>query len=92
MEKEVKPEKIKGGLLIALLLLPSLALAHGEGTVITTFFIELIRLVIFIVLLVILNLTRTGKLIWILTYILGLVIAYAMIWQIPYRDNKTMVD
>jgi Zn-dependent protease with chaperone function len=82
---------IKQVILTILILLPLMALAHGED-VLTTFFITIISIIIFIVVMSFIKLSFYKKLILSLVYFLSTVSIYYFTNDIPFNDNKNTIN
>jgi hypothetical protein len=71
--------------------MPLTAFAYGEE-VLTTFFLEFVTLVIFVIGLLTINLNRKGKLIIGGIYILATTLTFSLINNLPYNQYRTMIN
>lgn len=72
-------------------LFPFCVFAHGEDVLLPMFF-QVASIAVFLIWLFGSKLHRTDKLILLLSYLLSLTAVIYFTWNIPYRQNKTIID
>ena len=78
-------------LLFGMFLFPFYALAHGEE-VLLPLLIQLGSIFIFVILVTSIKFKIADKLILAAAYFLTLIIVLYLSWDVPYRQNKTLLD
>jgi energy-coupling factor transporter transmembrane protein EcfT len=78
-------------ILALLLLISQSALAHGEEVLIPLF-IEFVGMIIVFVIVALIRFKIVGKLLLVSIYIISTIIIIILTFNIPYRDNKIVID
>lgn len=81
----------KGILLLLILMLPAMAHAHGEE-VFYTFFILLASVVIFLIIILAIRVSYTGKAVLGGSYLLATVAICGIVNTFPYRENADRIN
>jgi uncharacterized membrane protein len=84
-------KKANAGLLLVLVLMPSLAFAHGEE-VLNIIFIQIVSVVLFGVIIAAVKINSKGKVILTCVYIISTLVIWIISGTIPYNDNMRAIN